>query len=127
MAQELLQITAQKDLILQQKLNLVTEQLKLEQEVGLVENNKLIAAQQIDVMTQTKIKTISEINLLNAKVVTEGKQIPVMDKQIELYEAQRVGFGQDAATKMLKIKADAWSVARTTDPDNTALPPSLTP
>lgn len=127
MGQELLQITAQKDLILQQRLNLVTEGLKLTQEVGLVENNKLIAAQQIDVMTQTKIKTISEINLLNAKVTTEAKQIPMMDKQIELYEAQRVGFGQDAETKMFKIKADAWSVARSTDPDNTALPPSLTP
>jgi hypothetical protein len=127
MAQELLQITAQKDLILQQKLNLVTEGLKLDQEVGLVENNKLIAAQQIDVMTQTKIKTISEINLLNAKVTTEAKQLPMMDKQIELYEAQRVGFGQDAQTKTFKIKADAWAVARSTDPDATPLPPSLTP
>lgn len=127
MGQEQLQITAQKDLLLQQKLNLVVEGQKLEQEVGLIENNKLIAAQQINVMAQTVLKTTSEVSLLNAKVLTEQKQIPMMDKQIELYEAQRVGFNQDATTKILKVKADAWAVARTTDPDATPLPSSLTP
>lgn len=127
MGQEQLQITAQKDLLLQQKLNLIVEGQKLEQEVGLIENNKLIAAQQINVMAQTVLKTTAEVSLLNAKVLTEQKQIPMMDKQIELYEAQRVGFNQDATTKILKVKADAWAVARTTDPDATPLPASLTP
>ena len=127
MAQELLQIQAQKDLLIQQKINLILESDKIIQEAGLIENNKLIAAQQINVVAKTVIKTESEISLLNAKVTTEQKQIPMMDKQIELYEAQRVGFAQDAATKTLKIKADAWSVARSTDPDATPLPASLTP
>jgi hypothetical protein len=127
MAQELLQIQAQKDILLQQKSNLLIEADKLTQEVGLTENNKLIAVQQKLVMAETVNKTVAETNLLNAKLTTENAQTQgtpagLIGKQIELYEAQKVGLVKDAAQKKAKIASDVWSVARTTDPDATPMP-----
>lgn len=128
MAQEQLQITAQKDLVIQQKANLLIEADKLEQEVGLIEKNKLAAAEQVNVLAQTVNKTTAETALLNAKITTENAQTSgvsggLIGKQIELYEAQRLGFADDASIKREKIKADVWSVARSTDPDATPIPP----
>jgi hypothetical protein len=132
MAQELLQITAQKDLLVQQKANLLIESDKLTQEVGLVTNNKLIAAEQIGVVTESKNKTMSETSLLNAKLVTEQFQTSgtpggLLGKQMELYQAQKDGFVKDALQKQAKIAGDIWSVARTTDPNalESALPLTL--
>ena len=127
MAQELLQITAQKDLLVQQKANLLIESDKLTQEVGLMTNNKLIAGEQIAVVTESKNKTIAETTLLNAKVTTELAQTSgtpggVLGKQIELYQAQKDGFIKDALQKKAKIASDVWAVARTTDSDATGLP-----
>lgn len=127
MGQELIQIQAQKDVLLQQKANLLIEADKLTQEVGLTENNKLIAAEQKFVVTETKNKTIAETNLLNAKITSELAQTAgtpggVLGKQMELYEAQREGFVKDALQKKAKIASDVWAVARTTDSDATALP-----
>lgn len=127
MAQELLQIQAQKDLLLQQKLNLLIEADKLTEEVGLIQNNKLIAAEQKLVVAETVNKTTAETALLNAKLTTENAQTQgtpsgLIGKQIELYEAQKTGLVKDALQKKAKIAADTWSVARSTDPDATAMP-----
>jgi hypothetical protein len=127
MAQELLQIQAQKDILLQQKSNLLIEADKLTQEVGLTENNKLIAAEQKLVVAETVNKTEAETALLNAKLITEqaqtqGTPAGLIGKQIELYEAQKVGLVKDAVQKKAKIASDVWSVARTTDPDATPMP-----
>lgn len=131
MAQELLQITAQKDLLVQQKANLLIESDKLTQEVGLTTNNKLIAAEQIAVVAESKNKTMSETALLNAKLVTEQFQTSgtpggLLGKQMELYQAQKDGFVKDALQKQAKIAADVWNIARTTDADATALPLTIT-
>ena len=127
MAQELLQIVAQKELLVEQKESLVIEQNKLTSEIALINSNKAIADSQKLVVDETKNKTISETNLLNAKITTENFQTAgtpggILGKQLELYEAQRDGFVKDALQKKAKIAADVWSVARTTDPDATSSP-----
>jgi hypothetical protein len=127
MAQELSQIQAQRDMLLQQKANLIIEGDKIVQETGLIENNKLVAVQQKLVMAETVNKTVAETNLLNAKLTTENAQTQgtpagLIGKQIELYEAQKVGLVKDAVQKKAKIASDVWSVARTTDPDATPMP-----
>lgn len=128
MAQELLLITAQKDLAVQQKANLVIDGQKLTQEVTLISKNALLVEEQVNLSQKNRDKITSEIALLTAKVTTENAQTTgtvggLIGKQVELYEAQRLGFAEDASIKREKIKADVWSVARTTDPDATPIPP----
>lgn len=126
MAQELLLTTAQKDLVVQQKLNAITENSKLTEEIGLVTANVALTNSQKTLTDKNATKTDTEITLLAAKVTTENSQPAFIAKQIELYEAQRVGFGEDALIKRKKINADMWAVARTTDPD-TPLPAGVLP
>ena len=66
----------------------------------------------------------AEIALLQQKLLTEQAQLPLIDKQKALYDAQAAGFARDAEQKLAKIMVDSWSVRRMQD-DGTMVPGSL--
>lgn len=124
------QITAQADLATQQKTNLVAEALNIPKQGALVDAQKDLATQQGanavlegQVLTETKLKTIEEKNLLAQKKVTETAQTSsvgvdadsVVGKQKLLYAAQTAGFVSDKIQKGADLMIKSWNVRRTTD------------
>lgn len=111
-----LRIDAQTDLLLQQKLNAVTEETVLK-----AQECKLRA--EFDLIMEQINKVASETGLLDQKKLTEAAQIngagvgvdSVIGKQIALYGAQTNGFSRDAEQKAAKILVETWAVRRTTD------------
>jgi uncharacterized protein (DUF3084 family) len=132
----------ERDLTEQQIQNLITEKLKSESETAGIEQNTanaiiqgtILTAQEckiraeFDLLVEQKLKTGSEISLLNQKKVTETAQVvgvgidatSVIGKQNALYQAQTNGFQRDAEQKAAKIMVDTWGIRRTTDADNVA-------
>lgn len=113
---EVLQIQKQTELMEQQRLNAITEG-----EVLVAQKCKLQA--EYDVLMLTKDKTTKESDLLAQKVLTEKAQTQaigvddnsVIGKQKTLYQAQTDGFKRDAEQKAGKLLIDSWNVRRTTD------------
>lgn len=115
-AAEIAEIEARTALLVQQKLNAVTEGLVLQ-----AQKCKLDA--EYDVLLQTKLKTVEEVGLLAQKKVTEVAQTvalgvddnSVIGRQKGLYLAQTNGLARDAEQKAAKLMVDSWNVRRTTD------------
>lgn len=129
----------------QQALNLASEKLSIEARTQLtnnqaanavIEGTVLVAQEcklrgEYDLVLQTKVKTVAEQELLAARTRTELAQTSataasgsILGRQAELYRAQAEGFAKDASIKEKDLLVKAWSVARTTDPDNTSYPPA---
>lgn len=115
-AAEISEIEARTALLVQQKLNAITEGLVLQ-----AQKCKLDA--EYDVLLQTKLKVVEEIGLLAQKRATETAQTvamgvdedSVVGRQKALYLAQTTGFSRDAEQKAAKLMVDSWNVRRTTD------------
>jgi hypothetical protein len=76
----------------------------------------LLAQKSITELAQTSDTLNLNAGALNSSAATTG----VIEKQKDLFAAQTAGFARDAEQKLAKMMIDAWSVARTTDPDNVA-------
>ena len=89
------------------------------------ENTLIINKQATEVNTTAKV--LAEKELLTQKTETELGQVSdlrldgitavagIVGAQKDLYVAQKEGFARDAEQKVLKILADTWGVARSTD------------
>lgn len=113
---QIAQTEAQTALIVQQKLNAVTENTVL-----VAQECKLRA--EYDLILKQIEKTTAEITLLNQKTATEKAQVlstgvdadSIVGRQKGLYLAQTNGYERDAEQKAASILADTWKVRRTTD------------
>jgi len=122
---EIAKLNAETALIIQQKLNAITEEKVLEA-------TKCKLQAEFDLIKENTLKTAQEKALLLQKVATEKAQVlglgvdadSVIGKQKSLYAAQTSGFSRDAEQKAAKIIIDAWSVTKTASP-TVPPPPSL--
>lgn len=130
-------IDAQKGVQTQQALNLAAEKLLTDSKVLLTNQQKenavkegaVLVAQEcklraeFDVLVEQKIKTTSEVSLLNQKTVTEKAQTmsgsadpdSVIGKQKLLYAAQTDGYKRDAEQKAATLLAETWKARRMTN------------
>lgn len=114
-----------------QVLNLLKQRDKMDSEIALINQQKLNSVTQGTIFTNTALKVSAEKDLLTQKSFTEEAQTKdtvngslvdgVIGKQKSLFAAQTDGFKRDAEQKALKIILDAWSVARSTDPNSLAV------
>lgn len=79
------------------------------------------AMQQAILFALQKQKADQEADLLGQKFLTEVEQTLLVQKQQALYQKQTDGFDRDAEQKAVKIWTDVWTIARSTDPDATAV------
>lgn len=115
-ANEAAMVAAQIALLEQQRLNAIAEH-----DVLLAQKCKLDA--EYDVLLEQKLKSAAENQLLVQKVITERAQVQaigvdadsVIGKQKSLYQAQTDGFKRDAEQKAAKLMVDSWNIRRTTD------------
>lgn len=115
-ANEAAMVAAQIALLEQQRLNAIAEH-----DVLLAQKCKLDA--EYDVLMEQKLKSAAENQLLVQKVITERAQVQaigvdadsVIGKQKSLYQAQTDGFKRDAEQKAAKLMVDSWNIRRTTD------------
>lgn len=115
-ANEAAMVAAQIALLEQQRLNAIAEH-----DVLLAQKCKLDA--EYDVLMEQKLKSAAENQLLVQKVITERAQVQaigvdadsVIGKQKALYQAQTDGFKRDAEQKAAKLMVDSWNIRRTTD------------
>lgn len=115
-AAQLAQIQGQTALINQQRLNAIVEN-----DVLVAQKCKLQA--EFTLLEKTILKTEQETVLLTQKFVTEKAQISatgvddnsIVGRQKLLYLAQTDGFKRDAEQKAAKLMIDTWNVRRTTD------------
>lgn len=115
-ANEAAMVAAQIALLEQQRLNAIAEH-----DVLLAQKCKLDA--EYDVLLEQKLKSAAENQLLVQKVITERAQVQaigvdadsVIGKQKALYQAQTDGFKRDAEQKAAKLMVDSWNIRRTTD------------
>ena len=115
-ANEAAMVAAQIALLEQQRLNAIAEY-----DVLLAQKCKLDA--EYDVLMEQKLKSAAENQLLVQKVITERAQVQaigvdadsVIGKQKSLYQAQTDGFKRDAEQKAAKLMVDSWNIRRTTD------------
>jgi hypothetical protein len=116
LAQQILNTTAQRALIVQQTAN------------ALVENDNLIKqgcvlASQFDLNMGQVARVAAETLLLTQKKITEAAQTTaqsvddssVVGRQKALYQAQTAGFARNAEQAATKLMVDTWSIRRTTD------------
>lgn len=127
----------------QQKLNLVTEELKSDSDIALnsqrvlnlqkdalkstaetslIDQNTTNAVSTNITITKQQSKIDAEVALLTQKEVTETAQTQnnahvdsVIGKQISLYQKQADGFDRDAEQKMSKMLLDTWAIRQSTD------------
>lgn len=129
-------IDAQKDMQVQQKLNLASEKLGIESRTALTtqqaanavtENTVLVAQEcklraEYDATMEQKLRTGAETTLLNQKLLTERAQTQaigvdldsVVGRQKKLYEAQTNGYARDAEQKAADLLVRTWATRRTT-------------
>jgi hypothetical protein len=130
-------IDAQAGVQTQQKLNLVSEELRIDAQTALTTQQVANAVIEGTVLTGQKckldaeydhllgqtLKVAGETSLLAQKTTTERAQTSavgvdadsVIGKQKALYGAQTSGFTRDAEQKAAKLLVDTWNVRRTTD------------
>ena len=100
---------------------LIAQELKTDAEKGLVDQQTLTEIERTALTTAQELKTDAETALLTQKELTEDEQTILVQKQQALYVKQTDGFDRDAEQKSLKLWTDLWSIARSTDPDATAV------
>ena len=100
---------------------LIAQELKTDAEKGLVDQQTLTEIERTALTTAQELKTDAETALLTQKELTEDQQTILVQKQQDLYVKQTDGFDRDAEQKSLKLWTDLWSIARSTDPDATAV------
>lgn len=118
-----LQIAAQTDLITQQKLNAIATGLNIPKEGLVLDGQKCKLDAEFDVLVLQKLKTTAETTLLNQKVDTEKAQTialgvdadSVIGRQKELYVAQKNGFARDAEQKAAQVLVGTWNARRMTN------------
>lgn len=123
-----LHLDAQAALSTQQKLNLIAEALNIPtQGLVLVAQERKLRAEYDNLLLQNE-RTISETILLTQKYATERSQIEgsgvdadsVIGRQKALYEAQTLGFGQEAKHKAAQLMISTYNIRRTTSEDEAA-------
>lgn len=134
---EIAHLEAQTAVATQQKLNLVSEELRIDAQTALTTQQVANAVIEGTVLTGQKckldaeydhllgqtLKVAGETSLLAQKTTTERAQTSavgvdadsVIGKQKALYGAQTSGFTRDAEQKAAKLLVDTWNVRRTTD------------
>jgi len=115
------QADKQAELLAAQELKTDAEKLKVDAEKGLVDQQTLTEIERTALTTAQELKTDAETALLTQKELTEDEQTILVQKQQALYVKQTDGFDRDAEQKSLKLWTDLWSIARSTDPDATAV------
>jgi hypothetical protein len=68
------------------------------------------------------LKMTSEKEVLDGKALTEAEQTILVQRQQELYTAQKDGFARDAEQKAAKLVSEIWQIAKGTDPNAYTIP-----
>lgn len=112
-------------LVIQQKINMESDNLKTIEDTGLVSQNIQNAITGNTTLLKQQDKIDAETGLLGQKKLTEEAQIKdvvsgstvvgVVGKQKDLYSKQAEGFLRDAEQKGAKIIVDTWNLRQSTD------------
>lgn len=104
--------------VLQTSLQMVLAQEKTNLEIQVLEKELLLRDQQVT-------RTNKEIEVLEQKRLTELAQVEstgvdadsIIGRQKALYEAQTLGFGQEAKHKAAQLMISTYNIRRTTEED----------
>jgi hypothetical protein len=107
--------------VLQTSLQMVLAQEKTNREIQVLEKELLLRDQQVT-------RTNKEIEVLEQKRLTELAQVEstgvdadsIIGRQKALYEAQTLGFGQEAKHKAAQLMISTYNIRRTTAEDEPA-------
>ena len=132
-------LDAQAEVQVQQKLNMVTEALRINAQTALItqqadnaliEKTVLVAQEcklkadydktvaETGMVTDLRYKTAAETALLGQKKITETHQSSIAVNHAALLLAQAAAFEKDHEVKMQDLRVKAWATARTTAPDD---------
>lgn len=114
--------------VLQTSLQMVLAQEKTNLEIQVLEKEVLLREQQVILQTQQVVRTNKEIEVLEQKRLTELAQVEstgvdadsIIGRQKALYEAQTLGFGQEAKHKAAQLMISTYNIRRTTAEDEPA-------